>query len=346
VRPTIARAVRPALARCGRVTVRAIPRIVACLCVTLSLSKGEPHILAAETQPQLLVATHDLLIYVEGEQRHVAQATGSSHGYKLVGTTSDGSVLIAYVDFGMQRVELLSRDLTTRTVKEFGRVRVPLIGPAGDGFVAFNSAAGLLFRYDLHGSLVGRPISPAGVNAAIGLGDSVVTVGNGRLSVYDDRGRTHRQMLFEGDRLVAMPGERFAVTDTEHSEVRVYTKDLELKSTLRFPNRELLYLAAGPDGGLAVVNGVRPRSCVNSDIEVDVFDDVNAQPTGRTRTNVSSPTAVAIDKNGFYVANFPCRSDEDGTIASFALNGTPRGITRILGTPNGLVPFTRGATAR
>ncbi|HZY96031.1 MAG TPA: hypothetical protein VFE35_02895 [Candidatus Cybelea sp.] len=73
-----------------------------------------------------------------------------------------------------------------------------------------------------------------------------------------------------------MPGDRFAVTDTEHNEVRVSTKDLELKSTLRFPNRELLYLAAGTDDGLAVVNGVCPRSCINPDIEVDVFDDVNA----------------------------------------------------------------------
>jgi hypothetical protein len=324
---------------------RTLAAVVACLCVILSLSKGDrKQLLAAEAQPQLLVTTRDLLIYVEGEQRHVAQATGSSHGYKLIGTTSDGGVLIAYVDFGMQRVELLSRDLKTRTVKDFGRVPISFIGPAGDGFVAFNVAAGLLFRYDLHGSLVGRPIAPAGVSAAIGLGDSVVTVGNSRLTVYDENGRTRRQMVLEGDRLVAMPGERFAVTDTEHSEVRVYTKDLELKATLRFPNRQLLFLAAGTDGGLAVVNGRPPRSCINTDVEVDVFADVNAQPTGRTRTNVPAPTAVALDKNGFYVANFPCRSDEDGTVAAFAPDGTPRGITRILGTPNGLIPFTRAAT--
>ena len=319
--------------------------LVACLCVTLSLSKGDrKQLLAAETQPQLLVTTRELLIFVEGEQRHVAQATGSSHNFKLVGTTSDGSALIAYVDFGTQRVELLSRDLKTRTVKDFGHVPISFIGPAGDGFLAFNTAAGLLFRYDLHGSLIGRPIAPYGVSAAIGLGTSVVTVGNGRLSVYDESGRTHRQLVLEGDRLVALPGERFAVTDTEHSEVRVYTKELELKSTLRFPNRRLLYLAADPDGALAVVNGQPPRSCLNPDVEVDVFLDANAQPTGRTRTNVPAPTAVALDKNGFYVANFPCRADEDGTVAAFASDGTPRGITRILGTPNGLLPFTRAPT--
>ncbi|HEY6234542.1 MAG TPA: hypothetical protein VIW69_05455 [Candidatus Elarobacter sp.] len=316
---------------------RRMLRLIAILSasVTLSLSKSAPATAVPSTEP-LLVATPQVLVYVDGNARKVAGAGALSHGFRLLGTMPDGGVLVSYYDANAATVEEIAPNLSPRNVKKFGVFPVSFIDPSNDGFLAYEN--GLLRRYDVHGSLIGTPIAPQGAKDALGVGDAIVVIGAGHLSIYDRSGRIRHDTIVEADQLVALPGDRFAVTDTRYSEVRVYTTALELKSTLRFPNRALLALAAGPDGALAVANG-RP-GCNNPDVEVDVFDDINAQPTTRLRTDVGTPVALAVGAGGIYVANTPCRLGETvGSISAFARDGTPRGIITNVGRPTGMLPF-------
>ncbi len=305
--------------------------------VTQSLSKGAPVTAAPATEP-LLVATPQVLVYVDGDARKVAGAGALARGFRILGTMPDGGVLVSYYDANAATVEEIAPNLSPRNVKRFGVFPVSFIAPANDGFLAYEN--GLLRRYDLHGSVVGAPIAPTGAKDALGIGDAIVVIGAGHLLIYDRNGRVQHDMIVEADRLVALPGGRFAVTDTRNSEVRVYTTALELKSTLRFPNRALLALAVGPDGALAVANG--RAACNNPDVEVDVFDDINAQPTTRLRTNVGTPVAMAVGAGGIYVANSPCRFGDDGSISAFARDGTPSGIITKVGSPTGVLPFLTG----
>jgi hypothetical protein len=305
------------------------------VCVTLSLSKGAPLSAAPVTEP-LLVSTPQVVIFVDGNARKVAGAGALARGFRLLSTMADGSVLVSYYDAGSATVEAIAPDLSPRSVKRFGVFPIAFIAPANDGFLTYDG--GLLRRYDTRGSLVGPPLAPQGVRDALGFADAIVVIASGRLAIYDRGGRLRHETIIAADRLVALPGDRFAVTDTRYSEVRVYTTALELKSTLRFPNRPLLALAAGPDGSLAVANG--RASCTNPDVEVDVFDDINAQPTARLRTDVGTPVAMALGAQGIYVANSPCRYGDDGFIAAFGRDGSAREVIRNVGTPTGVLPFT------
>ncbi len=324
-------------------TPRTSTRLLACLIVglsasvTLSLSKGAPQPALAADAPRepLLVATTTVLVYVEGNSRKLAGAGALARGFRLLSVMADGSVLVSYYDAGAATVEAVAPDLTTRAVKKFGVFPVGLVAPANDGFLV--SESGLLRRYDARGSLVGTPIAPGGVRDALGFTDANVVIASGRLAIYDRSGRVRHEMNIDADRLIALPGDRFAVTDTRNSEVRVYTTALELKSTLRFPNRQILALAAGADGTLAIANG--HASCNLPDVEVDVFSDINAQPSVRLRTDVGTPIAMAIGADGIYVANSPCRSTDDGSVATFARDGKPRGVITNVGSPTGVLPF-------
>ncbi|MDP9106698.1 MAG: hypothetical protein M3N49_12295 [Candidatus Eremiobacteraeota bacterium] len=303
--------------------------------VTLSLSKGAPASAADGITEPLLIATPQRLVYADGNARKFAGAGTLARGFRILGAVADGSVVVSYYDANSATVEAIGRDLSPRAVKKFGVFPVAFIAPSNDGFLAYDG--GLLRRYDLHGSLIGQPIAPVGARDALGFADATVVIASGRLGIYDRSGRLQHQMIVAADRLVALPGDRFAVTDTRNSEVRVYTTALELKSTLRFPNRQLLAVAAGPDGALAVANG--HASCTNPDVEVDVFNDINAQPTARMRTDVGTPVALAVGTGGIYVANAPCRRDDDGYIAVFGRDGGARELIRNVGTPTGLIPL-------
>jgi hypothetical protein len=321
------------LAACRRSI--ALVSVVAAAIVTLSLSKGAPPAVAAPASEPLLVSTPQVLVYADGDARKVAGAGALASGFKILSTMADGSVLVAYRDAGAATVEAIGRDLSPRAVKRFGVIPIGLIAPANDGFLTYDGS--LLRRYDARGSLTGPPMAPQGVRDALGFADANVVIGAGRLAIYDRNGRLQHQMVVEADRLVALPDNRFAVTDTRFSEVRVYTTTLELKSTLRFPNRTLLAVAAGADGTLAIANG--RAACSNPDVEVDVFQDINAQPTTRLRTDVGTPVALAVSAQTIYVANSPCRFGEDGYLASFGRDGTPHGAIANVGSPTGVLPF-------
>ena len=325
--------------------LRPLPRLTIFLSVilsasvTLSLSKGAPQSAqAADTVSEpLLVATASVLVHADGNARKLAGAGALARGFRLLSVMADGSVLVSYYDAGAATIEAVDPNLSTRAVKKFGVFPVGLVAPANDGFLV--SESGLLRRYDARGSLVGTPIAPPGVRDALGFADANVVIGSGRLAIYDRGGRVRHEMNIDADRLIALPGDRFAVTDVRNSEVRVYTTALELKSTLRFPNRAILALAAGADGTLAIANG-RP-ACNLPDVEVDVFGDINAQPTVRLHTDIGTPVAMAIGAGGIYVANAPCRSGDDGYIAAFARDGTPRDAIRNVGVPTGILPFAK-----
>jgi hypothetical protein len=332
--------------RIARVAACGMVRLAACLIagvsasVTLSLSKGAPATAALSLTEPLLVATQQRLLYLDGNALKVAGAGALARGFRILGTMPDGRVMVSYYDNNAATVESIGPDLSPRAVKKFGVFPIAFIAPSSDGFITYDGS--LLFRYDARGSLMGRPIAPVGARDAVGFGDATVVIGSNRLGIYDRNGRIQKDMVIEADRLIAMPDNRFAVTDTRNSEVRVYTTSLELKSTLRFPNRQLIAVAAGADGALAVANG-RP-SCTLPDVEVDVFTDVNAQPTTRLRSDVGTPVAMAIGADGIYVANAPCRSLDDGYIAAFARDGTSRGTVAGIGTPTGVLAF--GAAKR
>ena len=308
--------------------------VVPAAVIILTLSKGAP-VLAAPAPEPLLVSTPRVLVYANGDTRKVAGAGALARGFKILSTMDDGSVLVAYLDAGAATVEAIGRDLSPRAVKHFGVIPIALIAPANDGFLTYDGS--LLRRYDARGSLTGPPMAPQGVRDALGFAGANVVIGAGRLAIYDRNGRLQHQMVVEADRLVALPGDRFAVTDTRFGEVRVYTTELELKSTLRFPNRTLLALAAGADGTLAIANG--HASCTNPDVEVDVFQDINAQPTTRLRSDVGTPVALALGAQTIYVANSPCRFGDDGYLASFGRDGAPHGTITNVGNPTGVLPF-------
>gem|GEM_PF-2221629 len=321
-------------------------RLLACLIailsasVTLSLLKGAPQpALAADTALQpLLVTTRYILVYVDGDKRQSASAGSGTGNYRLLGTLADGSALVSYYDAGALAVETISPSLSSRTVKSFRNTA--FIAPANDGFLAYEGSSQLLRRYDLQGSIVGSPVVPLGARDALGVGDSLVVLGSGRLAMWDRGGRLRREILVDGGTMALMPNDRFAVTDVRNNEVRTYNAALDLVGTLRPQVRTLRALAAGPDGSLAVLSGT--PSCVSNDAEVDVYDSATSdQPRARIRQNIGTAVGLAISADAVYVANIGCRGDGDGSIAVFGRDGTPLGVITNVGSPTGVLPFAK-----
>ena len=306
---------------------------LSCIFVILSLSKG---LAADDPTPSLLVATPTFLVYAEGERRNAAVASGGSTGYRILGAIADGSVLVGYDDGLFGAVETVAPNLQSRKVKTFPRGTALFRGE--EGFLAYEPSSQLLRRYDARGALVGAPAPALGVREALGIGDAMVTLGSGRLRVWDRNGRVQRDVLLDGNSLVPLPEGRFAVNDTRDGEVRAYTTALEQTATLRYVGLPARALASAPDGTLAVLAGT--PGCTLPVAEIDVFTDLHAQPVARIHENVTSTTAIAIGADFVYAVNAPCRSGEDGSIAVFSRTGDQRGIMRSLGTPTSLLPFT------
>jgi hypothetical protein len=306
--------------------------------VTLSLSEGAPQLArAADFTPQpLLAATRFILVYVDGDKRQSASAGAGTGNYRLLGTLADGSVLVSYNDGGALAVEAISPSLGSRTIKAF--YNTAFIAPSSDGFLAYDGATQLLRRYDLQGSIVGSPVAPLGARDALGVGESLVVLGSGRLAAWDRGGRLRHEIILDGGALALMPNDRFAVTELRNGEVRTYTSTFDLVGTLRPPARTLRALAAGPDGSLAVLTGT--PSCVTNDAEVDVYDSPTAdQPRARIRQNIGTAVGLAISADAVYVANLGCRGDGDGSIAVFGRDGTARGVINNVGSPTGVIPL-------
>jgi hypothetical protein len=307
----------------------ATPKAVALLALTLTAA-------APATPPSLLVASQGFLVYGEGDRRQAAVASGGGFAYRLLGTISDGTALAAF-DLGSQTiVETISPALATRTIKTF---------PAGtrlfrgnEGFIAYEGTSQLARRYDSNGNLVGTPIAALGVAELLGVADSVVGLGNGRLRIWDRNGRMQREALMEGNSLVPLADGRFAVNDIRDSEVRAYTTTLEQTATLRYVGLPARALASAPDGTLAVLAGT--PTCTQSNAEVDVFTDLHAQPTARIRDNITSASRLALGNDYVFVAISPCQSGQEGAIAVFTRDGTSQGIMHNVGTPTDLLPFT------
>ena len=180
-------------------------------------------------------------------------------------------------------------------------------------------------------------MTPLGARDAVGVGDVLVVVGNGRLAVWDGSGRLRHEAIVDAGALALMPNARFAVTDVRNREVRTYDTALSLLGTLRLSARTLRGVAAGPDGSLAVLTGT--PSCTLNDAEVDVYDGpTSAEPRARIRQNVATAVALAVGTDAIYVANAGCREGE-GSIAVFARDGTPRAVITNVGTPTGVLPF-------
>jgi hypothetical protein len=313
--------------------------ILSCFVVTLSLSKGDnATALAADAPPppSLLAATPTFLVYAEGDHRNAAVANGGAAGYRILGTTADGSALVSYDDGAFGAVETLSASLQSRKIKTFTRGTAIFRG--NDGFLALESGSQLLRRYDARGSLVGSPTAALGVSEALGVGDAIVTLGGGRLRVWDRNGRLQRDVLMQGNSLVPLPDDRFAVNDLSDSEVRAYTTALDQMAALRYVGLPARAIATAPDGTLAVLAGT--PGCTLPNAEIDVFTDLHAQPAARIHDNVTSTTALAVGPDYVYAINAPCRSGEDGSIAVFTRAGAQYGIMHSLGTPTSLLPFT------
>ncbi|HEY0613628.1 MAG TPA: hypothetical protein VGC96_03260 [Candidatus Elarobacter sp.] len=311
------------------------------LCVTLSLSKGPPAIALAESTPSpaLLVATSTFLMYVEGDRRQPAVAGPSAGAYRAVGSAADGSAYVSFDDGAFTNVETISPALTTRTVKTFPRGTA--IFRADDGFLAFDASSQLVRRYDGRGSLVGAPVVGLGMAEALGVGDTIVTLGGGRLRVFERNGRERKEINLEGNALTPLPGARFALNDVRDGEVRAYTTALEQTATLKYVGLPVRALASSPDGALAVLAGT--PACVTSNAEIDVFTDLHAQPAARIHGGVTSTNALAISADAVYAVNAPCRSDEDGSINVYARDGTARGTLRSVGIPISIQPFRRAS---
>jgi hypothetical protein len=319
-----------------RLTVMMLATLTAI--VTLSLSKGAPQpALAADTVPQpLLVTTRFQIVYVNGAKRQSASAGADTGYYHLLGTLPDGSALVSYNDAGALAVETISPSLETRTLKTFRNTA--FIVPSNDGFLAYEGSTQLLRRYDLKGTIVGSPIATLGARDALGIGDTLVVLGQGRLAAWDRGGRLRHEIIVEGGVLALMPNDRFAVTDVRNNEVRTYTAAFDLVGTLRPQTRTLRALAAGPDGSLAILTGT--PSCVSNDVEVDVYDGpTSAQPRARIRQNIGTAVGVALSADAVYVANIGCRGDGDGSIAVFGRDGTALGVITNVGSPTGVLPF-------
>ena len=296
-----------------------------------------PLLAAAAPTPSLLIATPTFLMYAEGDHRQPAVAGARAAGYHVLSATSDGSVLVGYDDDLFSAVEMVTPGLASAKVKTFPRGTS--FFPGDDGFLAYDSASQLLRRYDARGTLVGTPVLPSGLTVALGVGDSIVVLGGGRLQVYDRGGRLHRVIAMDGNSLVALPDFRFAVNDVRDGEVRAYTTELEQTATLRYVGLPARALASAPDGTLAVLAGT--PSCVTSNAEIDVFTDLHAQPVARIHEGITTPVALAVGPDFVFIANASCQRDEDGSISIFARDGTPRGVMRNIGTPTSILPFTR-----
>jgi hypothetical protein len=311
---------------------------LSCLIVTLSLSKGDnATALAADAPvPSLLVATPTFLVYAEGDHRNAAVAGGGATGYRILGTIADGSVVVSYDDGAFGAVETVSPSLQSRKIKTFARGTAIFRG--NEGFLALESGSQLVRRYDARGSLVGAPTAALGVSEALGVGDSIITLGSGRLRVWDRNGRLQRDVLMDGNSLVPLPDDRFAVNDVRDGEVRAYTTALEQTATLRYVGLPARAIATAPDGTLAVLAG--NPGCTLPNAEIDVFTDLHAQPVARIHDNVTSTTALAVGPDFVYAVNAPCRSGEEGSIAVFTRTGAQYGIMHSLGTPTSLLPFT------
>jgi len=314
--------------------------IVLSLNVILSLSKDAPQAAqAAEAKPvpSVLVSTPSFLIYAEGDRRRPAVGGSLAGGYRIIGTTPDGSALVTYDDGFAQIVATVSPSLRPRTLKLFSRGT--LVFRAVDGFLAVEPISQLLRRYDANGNVVGTPFLPLGIAEALGVGDSVVVLTtDNRLRVYDRGGRVRKEQTMRANSLVPLPDGRFAVNDLTDNEVRAYTSDLEQTATLRYVGLPARMLASAPDGTLIVLAGT--PSCVTSNAEIDVFTDLHAQPAARIHEGITLPTALAVSADFVYVANAPCRSGEDGSVTAIARADKTSTVLRQVGTPNAVVPFT------
>jgi hypothetical protein len=285
--------------------------------------------------PSLLIATPTFLMYAEGDHRQPAVAGGRAAGYHVLSTLADGSALVGYDDDLFSAVESVTPALEARRVKTFPRGTT--FFPGNDGFLAYDGASQLLRRYDARGTLIGSPVLPSGITSALGVGDSIVVLGAGRLQVYDRGGRMRRVAAIEGNALAALPDSRFAVNDVRDGEVRAYTTELEQTATLRYVGLPARTIASAPDGALAVLAGT--PSCVTSDAEVDVFTDLHAQPVARIHTGITAPLALAVGPGYVYIANGSCQRDQDGSISIFTREGTSAGTMQNIGTPTSILPF-------
>jgi hypothetical protein len=294
---------------------------------------------ASPTSP-LLVTSRYQLVYVDGDGRRVASAGPATTGYRLLSAMADGSVLVAFDDAGFVDVESVSPSLASRTIKTFPRAAAAFIAPSSDGFLVYDASTQLLRRYDAQGSLSGTPAAPLGARTGLGIGDTVVVLGPGRLDGYDRRGRLQHAIPLDGAGLAALPGGRFAVSDPRDSEIRVYTTVFAQTAALRVSGRPMRALAAGPDGSVGILTGT-PACGLVSDVEVDVFDDPAAAGAPvRLRANLPNPVNLTITSDAVYVANAGCRGD-DGSIAVFGRDGTPRGTIVNVGSPSGVLPLVR-----
>lgn len=301
--------------------------------VILSSSKG---LADAPAAPSFLAATPTFLVYAEGDHRTAAVASGGSGSYKVLGTIADGSALVSYDDGAFGAVEILAPNLQSRKVKTFARGTAFFRG--NDGFIAYEPGSQLVRRYDARGALVGSPTAALGASEALGVGDLVVTLGAGRLRVWDRNGRLQHEILMDGNSLAALPGEKFAVNDIHDGEVRAYTLALEQTATLRYVGLPARAIATAPDGMLAVLAG--NPGCTLPNAEIDLFTDLHAQPVARIHDNVNSTLGLAVGADFVYAVNGPCRSGEEGSVAVFTRAGEARGIMRGVGTPTSLLPFS------
>jgi hypothetical protein len=320
-----------------------IATVAACLYVILSLSKDAPIAAMAQSAPTpppaLLIATPTFLVYAEGDRRQPAVAGPSAGNYRVAGLAPDGSAVVSFDDGGLTSVETISPALTTRTIKTFARGTA--IFRADDGFLALESTSQLVRRYDARGSLVGAPVVALGISEALGVADTIVTLGGGRLRVFERSGRERREINLDGNALTPLPNGTFAVNDARDGEVRAYTTNLDQTATLRYVGLPVRALASAPDGTLAVLAGT--PACVTSNAEIDVFTDLHAQPAARIHGGVTSTAAIAVSSDAVYALNAPCRTDEESTVNVYARDGTGRGTLRNIGIPNGIQPFRRAS---
>lgn len=311
-------------------------RAVLALCIALA---GPAAVRAADpAPPSLLIATPTFLMFAEGDRRQAAVAGAGSGSYRPIGLLADGSALVAYDDGLYTVVETISRALEARKVRTF--TRGTQVYPGTGGFLTYEGSSQLVRRYDTRGSLQGQPLVTLGATEILAVGETIVSLGNGRLRVWDKNGRLHRESILDGNSLVQLPAARFAVNDTRDGEVRAYTLDLEQVATLRYVGLPVRLLASAPDGALAVLAGT--PACTLSNAEVDVFTDLHAQPIARIHDGITVPVALAVGPDYVYIANRSCSANgDDGTISVFARDGTPKPTMRNIGTPTAILPFKR-----
>jgi hypothetical protein len=302
---------------------------------------------AGSSSSPLLVATRHQLVYVDGAVRRIASAGPGTTGYRLIGAVSDGSVLASFDDAGFADVEVVSPSLESRTIKTFPRGAGGFIGPSSDGFLAYDAGTQLLRRYDLHGSIVGSPAAPIGAHAALGIGDAIVVLAPGKIEAFDARGRLRRAVPGDGAELAPLPGGRVAVSVPSQREVRIYTTALDQVDVVRSPGVPVGTLATGPDDAVGFIGGT-PTCRGVSDAEVDLFDLSTAAAARlpvRIRAGIPNPVGLTITRDAVYVANAGCLGN-DGSIAVFNRDGTPRGTIVNVGSPTGMLPLAAGSASR